>query len=227
MPRNETLIVIMLLGTSIVGCEQPKEETPTVPQPIIDDIPDQSQKSSGKSFLDQKREIIDHDAKFRQRFEPDPLLIVFSDFQSPRPTGWTWTPPSSNLRIANYTLQGDDENESVELVIKQFTEEKGGELNANIERWKNHFRSDRGGPVRPIISKTIVAGLPTTIIEIKGEYMGMGASWHRYNYTMLIALIEYEKGDLFLRLLGPTQTIDVHRNSWKRFLEKTTNTKID
>ena len=227
MPHNITFFVFMLLGTSFVGCEQPEVEKPTVPQPIIENIPDQSQNSSGKSLLDQQREKIDHDAKFRQRFESDPLLIIFSDFQSPRPTGWTWTAPSSNLRIANYALQGNDEIEGAELVIKQFAEEKGRDLNANIERWKNHFRSDKGGPVRPIISKTVVAGLPTTIIEINGEYMGIGASWHRYNYTMLIALIEYEKGDLFLRLLGPKQTIDVHRNSWKRFLEKTTNTKID
>ena len=64
MQHNITFFVFMLLGTSLVGCEQPKEETPTVPQPIIEIIPDQSQDSEGKSFLDQRREIVDYDEKF-------------------------------------------------------------------------------------------------------------------------------------------------------------------
>lgn len=227
MPRYATLIVFMVLGTILAGCEQPKKEEPSDPQPVSESNPSKADNNSDNTFLNQRREFIDHDAKFVQRLEPDPLLIVFSDFQSPRPTGWTWTSPSSSLRIANYTVQLSDESETVEFLIKQFAAEKGGDLNANIDRWKNHFRSDRGGPVRPIISKTIVGGLPTTIIEINGEYMGIGASWHRYNYTMLIALIEYEKGDIFLRLLGSKQSIDVHRNSWERFLEQITYTKID
>ena len=227
MPRFATFIVFMVLGTILTGCEQPKEEDPSDPQPASESIPAKADNNADKSFLNQTREFIDHDAKFGQRLEPDPLLIIFSDFQSPRPAGWTWTSPLNSLRIANYTVQVSDEIETVEFLIKQFAAEKGGDLDANIDRWKNHFRSDRGGPVRPIISKTIVAGLPTTIIEINGEYMGVGASWHRYNYTMLIALIEYERGDIFLRLLGPTQSIDEHRNSWERLLEQTTYTKID
>jgi hypothetical protein len=187
----------------------------------------QTQSNTGSFFLDQRRLRVDHDAKFRQKFEPDPALIIFSDFHSPKPEDWAWTTPTNYHHIANYTLQGVGESESAELIIKQFAKDKGGDLQTNIERWKSHFRSDGGAPVRPIVSTTNIAGFQATLIEINGEYMGLGASWHHYDYTMLISLIEYEKGNLFLRLLGPAETINAHRNAWNHLLENATHSPMD
>ena len=66
-----------------------------------------------------------------------------------------------------------------------------------------------------------IADLPATVVEIKGEYMGFGGSWHRYNYSMITAMIENEKGNIFLRLLGPNQTINSHRAAWDEMLLET------
>jgi hypothetical protein len=223
MPRKETFILFLLLGAVLFGCEKTPVDAPAsvpLPDPPIE-LPPQKPNNE-RSFLDQQREKVDHEAKYQPRFEIDPHWIIFSSFKSPRPDDWNWTTPKSNMRIANYTLQSDQENDAAELSIIQFEKDKGGELNKNVQRWKKHFRSDGGGPVRAHISNTKVANLPTTIVEISGEYMGMGASWHRYNYTMLIALIEFEEGNIFLKLLGPTATIHEHRNTWNSFLEQTT-----
>jgi len=218
MPRKQTFILFILLSTTIFGCDKTPETRPVPPKPeMTTETPEIT-----SSFLDQKLEKVDHDAKYRKRNEIDPNFIIFSDFKSPKPTNWTWTTPKSNMRIANYTLQGDEENDVAELSIIQFDKDEGGTLTNNIKRWMKHFRSNEGGPVRTLISTTKVAGLPTSIVEISGEYMGMEASWHRSNYTMLIALVEFEDGNVFLKLLGPTPTINVHRDRWNSFLEHTT-----
>ena len=223
MPRKETFILFLLLGAVLFGCDKtPVEADPSVPLPgPATEQPTQKPNNAG-SFLDEQRDKVDHEARYQPRFEKDPHWIIFSTFKSPKPIQWAWTTPKSNMRIANYTLHSDQENDVAELSIIQFEKNKGGKLDKNIQRWKKNFRSNNGGPVRALTSITTVADLPTTIIEIRGEYMGMGASWHRYNYTMLIALIEFEEGNIFLKLLGPTATINEHRIAWNSFLEHTT-----
>ena len=221
MPRNETYILILLLGTHFFGCDKAPEHTP-VPQATSEQEQPTQAPSDAASFLNQQREKVDHEAKYQPKFEIDPHWVIFSNFKSPKPDNWTWTTPRSNMRIANYILAAVEEKDEAELSIIQFDKGEGGELHKNVERWKKQFRSSGGGPVKAVITKTTVADLPTTIIEITGEYMGMGGSWHRYNHTMLIALIEYEEGNLFLKLLGPKNTIDAHRNKWNSFLENVT-----
>ena len=221
MARKETFILFILLSPFIIGCENSSEKN-AVSSPTSEPELPVELASSNSSFLDKEREKIDHEAKYQPRFEIDSRWIIFSKFKSPRPTTWIWTTPKSNMRIANYTLEAAAENDVAELSVIQFDKNEGGDLSKNIERWKKHFRSNEGGPVRAIISETIVAGLPTTVVEISGEYMGMGASWHRYNYTMRIALIEFEEGNIFLKLLGPTETISLHQNEWNSFLDSIT-----
>lgn len=221
MAHKETFILFILLSPFIIGCENSSEKnsvSPPIPEPELPvELP-----SSNTSFLDKQRDKIDHEAKYKPRFEIDSQWIMFSKFKSPRPATWTWTTPRSDMRIANYILEAAEENDVAELSIMQFDKNEGGELSMNIERWKKHFRSNAGGPVKAVVSDAIVAGLPTTIVEITGEYMGIGASWHRYNYTMRIALIEFEEGNIFLKLLGPTDTINLHQNAWNSFLDSTT-----
>jgi len=227
MSRRETFNLILILGLLLLGCDKPRSDTPIIPEPIAENATAKTKKNTGSSFLAKRRDRIDHDAKFQPRVEIDPNFVIFSDFHSPKPLNWSWEDPKSTHRIANYILLGSEEVEHAELVIKQIPNLDSMDLNASIERWKNQFRSDGGGPVRPVISKTFVAGFPTTIVEITGEYMGIGASFHKYKYTMLLAVIEYEKGNLILRVIGPSETIQSHRNSWNTFLEQTTHTNLD
>ena len=225
MARSIFLTLLLLLGICIVSCDNPKDETSKISsEPEADPNPPAEQstgKSSGSSFLDRGKNKVDHDARFREKPPPDPQWITFSNLRAPRPTAWIWNPPSSTLRIANYTLPGIDETDSAELSIIQFAPNEGGDVNANIDRWKQQFRSAAGGPIRAKVSTMTIADLPATVVEIKGEYMGFGASWHRYNYSMITAMIENEKGNIFLRLLGPNQTINSHRAAWDEMLLET------
>ena len=63
-----------MLGTAVVGCNDPHESESTPEQPMAEKTQNQTQSNTGSSFLDQRRLRVDHDAKFRQKFEPDPAL---------------------------------------------------------------------------------------------------------------------------------------------------------
>ena len=224
MPRRNTISLLILIGTFQIGCDRPDDPPATSPQHIPEPPPAEEPevRTPVSSFLDRNVNAVDHDEKYRQKPPPDPKWITFGTFHSPRPATWIWMPPSSTMRIANYTLPGIDGSESAELSIIQFAPGEGGDVQSNIKRWKLQFRSTAGGPVRPTVSTMTIAQLPATITEINGEYMGMGAAWHRYDYTMLTAMIECEDGNIFLRLLGPRKTIDAHRNSWEEMLRTIT-----
>ncbi len=218
MPRKETSILLLLLGCGLLGCEKPSENIPIPPEPAEISSAVEST-DPDPSILVKEREKIDHDAKFRPRKETDPNWIIFNDFKSPKPKTWSWTTPSSNMRLANYLLQGARDTENIELVITQY---EGGELSNTIARLKSQFRSGGGASLRPTIKTITVADLPTTIVEITGEYMGLGSSYHHHDYTMLIALIEYETDTISLRLLGTSHAINEHRETWNSFLENIT-----
>ena len=223
MARSITFILLILIDASQTACESPDEPQATSQQHVE---PTPAQKpditSPASTFLDRFESAVDHDEKYRQKPPPDPEWITFGSLHTPRPATWIWKPPSSTLRIANYTLPGVEGSEAAELSVIQFAPGEGGDIQSNINRWKLQFRSTAGGPVRPRVSTTTVAQLPTTITEINGEYMGMGAAWHHYNYTMLTAMLECEDGNIFLRLLGPAKTIDAHRDSWNQMLREIT-----
>lgn len=229
MAPRETYILLLLLSSPFLGCDAPTNEEPIAPSlPIVEPDPEpETSTSTGSTFLAKTREKIDHDAKYEKKTEPDPAWIIFSDFKAPKPITWTWTPPSSSVRIANYAIPGGEPDDSSELVIRQFAETEGEDLPANLDRWKSHFRSSGGGPVRPQVTETVVANLPATIVRINGEYMGLGASWHRYNYTMLIVLIKYEKGNICLRLLGPDETLKSQKAQWHSFLQSIQRIETD
>lgn len=219
MPPMKTYILLLLLTTPLLSCEEPKIEAPIVPALPEPEPEPENPNSNPTSLLENTREKIDHDSKYEKKTEPDPDWILFSDFRAPKPLTWSWTTPSSNMRIANYAIPGDEPDDSCELVIKQFAVDEGKDLPANIERWKSHFRSSGGGPVQPRVTSAVVANMPATIIRINGEYMGLGTSWHRYNHTMLIVLIEYEKGNIYLRLIGPEETLISQQAQWDSFLD--------
>ncbi|MDP7009448.1 MAG: hypothetical protein QGI78_07750 [Phycisphaerales bacterium] len=217
MVHQKILFLFLAFPLTIVSCEQKEPSLPPQSEDVVQD--DQDPVQQGASFLDQQREKTDYEAKFKPKQEVDPAWIHFSDFRTPRPQTWEWLPPLSTMRLANYTIQGTTPNEDAEVTILQFAEGEGADLEVHVERWKSSFRSTGGGPVRPIIATRTIAGFPSTIVEITGEYMGIGASWHRANYTMLIAFITYDKGNIMIRLLGPNETIELERRTWEQVLD--------
>ena len=208
-----------------LGCtsgEEPPDGQSSAPPPVRQVQGEAKDRQNLGNRLDDGRKEEDWVARYRIEPPEDERYIDFLDLRVERPASWTWSPPRSTLRLLNYVVPAEGGGEPADFAVFRFQENSGNTVDANINRWKGQFRSDDGGPVRPILSTRTIAGLPATVVEIHGEYMGMGAGWHRADHLFLAVILEHPDGNLFMRLLGPGSTVESHREAWTRILEELT-----
>ena len=105
------------------------------------------------------------------------------------------------------------------MVVTTFPEASGNNIENNIERWTQQFRSNDGSPSRPeVISKT-VNDLAVTVVDLKGEYLGMGGGWHKENYRMLVSIVQAPVGSVFIKFLGPSAAVDANAADYLKLID--------
>ena len=142
-----------------------------------------------------------------------------------KPATWIWKPPTRTMRKANFTVPGPEGNEAAELVITHFPEAPGNTLEANVSRWSKQFRTIDGGTPKATLDSFEADGMNISIVELHGEYMGMGGHWHKANYAMLAAVVDAPAGTVFIKMLGPDGTVDTHRDGYTRFIKSLRRTQ--
>jgi hypothetical protein len=213
-----TKITIVIASIALVtGCSDPEDRVIPAGQPALEPI-ETPKISIGTSLLDQKDESTDYRDKYTNAPPKDPQWIEFDSFRSPRPATWFWVAPKSSFVICNYVVPGVDGSELATFAITQFDEGEGGDLSLNVKRWKSKFNTFHGAPVKPSIKTTLIIGKESTVVELRGEYMGAGAAWHRPDQTLLVVIFEDGSSTFYFKLLGPTKTVEAHRESLFAFL---------
>ena len=76
-----------------------------------------------------------------------------------------------------------------------------------------------GGPAKAKVETFTVGTMPVTLVEIEGEYMGMGGAWHQADQRMLVSMVQAPVGSVFLKLLGPEGTVDANRQAYMDFVK--------
>ena len=56
------------------------------------------------------------------------------------------------------------------------------------------------------------------LMEIHGEYMGMGGAWHKADQRMVVAMVQAPAGSIFIKMLGPDDTVLVNRDDFMDFI---------
>jgi len=149
--------------------------------------------------------------------EADPRIAVFAGVRGPKPVKWLFRPTSSAMRAANYTVPGQDGSDAAEIVVFAFGPGQGGGIEDNIQRWASQFRSPEGGPVEPIITE-LETSIPTTLIELRGDWQPTGQGWFSKAQTGLFAIVDPPSGRLFIRLGGPSPTVEANRSAFMAML---------
>jgi hypothetical protein len=144
----------------------------------------------------------------------DPTVAEFLGLRAPKPTTWLWQPPKRSMRKANYIIPGRNGEEPAELIVTHFAESSGNTADANVRRWKSQFRSNDGGPAKADVQTFVVNEMPVTLVEIHGEYMGMGGAWHKPNHRMLVSIVQAPVGSVFIKMLGPNETVLEHQDAY-------------
>jgi hypothetical protein len=140
------------------------------------------------------------------------------------PSSWSRRAPASSSRLAQFVMRGADASSDAEVVVFFFGASQGGNVEANVARWRSQFSTPDGSPVPETITHDSAAAFPTTIAEFRGTYRrGVGAGSAdsvRTGQTLVAAIVETPRGVLFVQLFGPTATVTAHRAELVRFVRE-------
>ena len=89
--------------------------------------------------------------------------VTLLDYKTAVPSGWTSRVPSSTMRLAEYTADG------AEIVVYFFGQGQGGNVAANLARWKSQFSTTDGSPVPEVITRDSTGAFPMTLLSIVGR----------------------------------------------------------
>jgi len=142
------------------------------------------------------------------------------------PSAWLVEQPTSTMRKAQLRLPGDGDSDA-ELVIYNFgtTPEAGGSVEANFDRWCGQFVQADGRDSMEVAARreSQISGMAVHTIDISGRYVaavrpGNPEKHDKPDHRMLGSVIISPEGKYFLKLLGPSATVEKHAAHYEEFL---------
>jgi len=140
------------------------------------------------------------------------------------PVGWIREDPTSDGRLIQYRLRGQDEAAGdARLVVYFFGQAGTGTVDANIERWASQFRQDDGRPSIEVarVEHHETNGLAVHTVAVHGTYTAMTAGGEHLNRpgrSMHAAVVYTEAGPYYFKVVGPTETVHRWDDSYKALL---------
>src|SRR5262249_39119003 len=98
------------------------------------------------------------------------------DYKATVPASWTTRAPSSTMRLAEHVVPANTHG-TAEVIVYFFGQGQGGNVDANLARWKAQFSTADGSPVPETILRETSGPFPITFAEYRGNYrrgIGMG-----------------------------------------------------
>jgi len=130
------------------------------------------------------------------------------------PDGWKSTPPTSSMRVAEFTLpRAAGDGEDAQLIVYYFGG-SGGSADANIQRWIGQIEQADGKPSSAVAKKEsrTINGLTVSLVDVSGTYtaeMSPGSTAHnnKPHFRLRAGVVDTPRGPYFIKLTGPAQTI--------------------
>lgn len=139
------------------------------------------------------------------------LGVALLDYHATVPAGWVTAPATSSMRLAQYTIPARDSSIAAEVVVYFFGKGQGGNVEANLARWKAQFSMPDGSAVYEKVERDSSGAFPITIAEYRGTYargIGAGDAANAKTGQSLVAVIaETPKGTLFFQLFGARSAV--------------------
>jgi hypothetical protein len=135
------------------------------------------------------------------------------------PEAWEEVQPSSSMRKAQYRLPGSDGAAPASLAVYYFGAQKGGSVQANIDRWTGQFK---GGAEAAETTQRKVEEMTVHMVDVAGTFnpgTGMGSGGPKEDHRMLAAIVETGQGPVFFKLVGPEETVGEHESEFESLVE--------
>lgn len=151
-----------------------------------------------------------------------PGSVELLGYHTTVPASWTPRTPSSSSRLAEYTLPRDAKGDA-EVVVYFFGKGMGGNVDANIERWRGQFSTPDGSRVPETITRDSTGKFPLTFAEFRGSYRrGVGAGSAdsvRTGQTLLASIVETPNGVLFVQMFGASARVEEAKKEFGEFVK--------
>lgn len=152
---------------------------------------------------------------------PDSIVVLGYHTRVPR--DWTARTPSSSSRLAQFVLAGPDSASSAEVVVFFFGPAQGGNVEANLTRWRGQFSTTDGSPVPERVTRDSSGAFPITVAEFRGTYRrGIGAGMAdslKTGQALTAAIAETPRGTLFIQLFGAAARVARERDAFIGFVK--------
>ena len=146
--------------------------------------------------------------------------ITLLDYNATVPSTWVSKTPSSTSRLAQFIVPGKD---SAEIVVYFFGASMGGNVDANLARWRGQFTSGDTKPTSERVTRDSTGKFPLTIAEYSGSYRrGVGAGSAdsvRAGQTLIATIVETPRGAMFIQLFGPNARVAAERDTFLKFVK--------
>lgn len=133
------------------------------------------------------------------------------------PQDWVSSPPSTNMRAAQFALPAEPGGDAPELVVSFFGEGQGGDAASNLERWIGMIGGPDGKPATGQAKREArkVGPFTVSMVTVDGSYdprSGMGMSGGmagahgagpKPDYRLWGAVVEGPGGPWFFKATGP------------------------
>ncbi|MBZ0171653.1 MAG: hypothetical protein K8E66_04670 [Phycisphaerales bacterium] len=142
----------------------------------------------------------------------EPLTVA--NFSFTPASGWTPHPPSNSMRLAELHVANPEGEPSVAVFSAA-----GGDVEMNITRWIGQFSNPGVEVVSGRETKTI-AGQTVHIVEMSGEFRGMGTSAPQPDTMMRAAIVEQADGQhLFIKMTGTVDHMKSLTDDWNALID--------
>lgn len=155
------------------------------------------------------------------------LFLSVATLKYDAPAGWVSKPPTSSMRVAEFTLphiSGDAEDATVTVY---FFGGQGGTVQANMDRWIGQMAQPGGKPSKDVaVTSTLKtkSGLAVTMVDVSGTYVaevtpGSAEKFNKPGFRQRAAVVETPSGPYYVKLTGPAKTVAKWDESFLAFLK--------
>jgi len=156
-----------------------------------------------------------------------PSVPASGELRFKAPDGWVTEKTTSGMRVAQYRLpKSEVDLQDASLVLYYFGSAQGGSVQANVERWINQIKQPDGSSSqdKAKTETTTINGLKVTTVDVSGTYTaemtpGGGDRHNDEKYRLRAAVIETPKGNYFVKLTGPVNTVAKWEQAYNDYLK--------
>ena len=129
---------------------------------------------------------------------------------------------AETIEVAGYTFSSPakvtgEEGKDAEVAFFYFGSGGAGGVKANVDRWMTQFEEAKGRTIK----NTTIGDIPVTYAQAHGTFLSgraFGPKTPKANYAILGAIIEGENGSIFIKMTGPTETVESQVSIMKKMV---------